>query len=269
MADNGDKGPLPPSLARAWGLCELPDKGPKRGLSVERIVHATIKIARTEGLSAVTMNRVAASLGTVGMSLYRYVSNKDELVSLMVDSAYGTPPDPAGPGEGWRTALHRWAHGELAVLQRHPWVINVPISGPPITPNLVNWFERGLRCFAGTALSEGEKVLAVLLVSSLVRSQATLTTQLTARVQAGRSGDPGARLTEQTSGYGDLLRRLIDKVRFPALSAAVKAGVFDGSGAGSDDPGNLEFDFGLNRILDGIETFMHSSTNRSRGTGEI
>ena len=56
---------LPASIEAAWGLRQRPTKGPKRGLSLERIVEAAMKIAASDGLAAVSMGRVAADLEVV------------------------------------------------------------------------------------------------------------------------------------------------------------------------------------------------------------
>ena len=92
---------LPAAVAAAWGVRAHPGKGPKPGLSLERIVAAAVKIASRDGLDAVSMSRVAAELGASTMSLYRYVNAKDELVKLMIDAAWGSPP-PRGAGDAHR-----------------------------------------------------------------------------------------------------------------------------------------------------------------------
>ena len=46
--------PLPPSIALAWGRAERPRRGPKPGLSLERIVAAGIHLAATDGLGSVS-----------------------------------------------------------------------------------------------------------------------------------------------------------------------------------------------------------------------
>jgi AcrR family transcriptional regulator len=48
------------------------------------------------------MSRVAAELGSSPMSLYRYVSAKDELLALMVDAAIETRPQAPAAEESWR-----------------------------------------------------------------------------------------------------------------------------------------------------------------------
>src|ERR1700750_3099854 len=92
---------LSPGIAAAWGVKTVTTKGPKPGLSLERIVAAAVRMADAEGLDAVSMNRVAKELGTGAMSLYRYVESKQELLALMIDAAIGeVPPTPAGGGRG-------------------------------------------------------------------------------------------------------------------------------------------------------------------------
>ena len=85
---------MPATVAAAWGVRERSQKGPKPALSLARIVDAGVRLADSEGLDAVSMGRVAASLGTAPMSLYRHVSSKEELVRLMVDAAWGDSPGP-------------------------------------------------------------------------------------------------------------------------------------------------------------------------------
>src|SRR2546430_15912316 len=84
-----------------WGLRERPTRGPKPALSIERIAAAAVAVADVEGMAAVSMQRVASELDFTKMSLYRYVTGKDELIAAMIEAAGGGPPDPSeGPG-GW------------------------------------------------------------------------------------------------------------------------------------------------------------------------
>ncbi|HEY1619933.1 MAG TPA: TetR/AcrR family transcriptional regulator, partial [Streptosporangiaceae bacterium] len=68
-----------------WGSRERPSRGPRPGLSVERIVAAAVGIADAAGLGAVSMQRVASEVGFATMALYRYVPGKTELISIMID----------------------------------------------------------------------------------------------------------------------------------------------------------------------------------------
>jgi AcrR family transcriptional regulator len=241
MDDNRDTG-LPASIAAAWGLRERPQKGPKRELSLDRIVGAAVRLADSEGLGAVSMSRVAADIGASTMALYRYVTAKDELLELMVDAGQGPPPPASAPGEGWRAGLSRWAWAEAAAYRRHPWALFIPISGPPVTPNAVSWLESGLQSLRDTGLSDGEKMPVILLLTGYVRNAATVAVQVDAAfLSTAPSGhDPMA-------GYARLLARLIDPQRFPALTAVLASGVLSKTEEWDD-----EFIFGLDRVLDGI-----------------
>jgi len=232
-------------VAAAWGLRTPSGRGPRPGLTLERIVAAGVRIASAEGIGAVSMGRVAHELGAATMALYRHVAAKDELLALMVDAAFREPP-PA-PTAGWRPALAAWAAAHLAVLRRYPWVVRVPIGGPPLLPNLVAWFEAGLAGLARTNLTESEKVSVLLLVNGFVRNEATLGADLRASADAR-----GASPRDAGAIYGRLLGGLVDRERHPALSAVLAARVFDGP----DDDGDAGFAFGLERILDGVAVLV-------------
>jgi AcrR family transcriptional regulator len=244
MDDQSGTG-LPASIEAAWGVRRRPNKGPRPALSLERIVAAAVRVAAAEGLAAVSMGRVAAELRVSTMSLYRYVGSKDELLALMADLAYEVPPARRGPQEGWREGLSRWAWTELAAYRRNPWVLRIPISGPPVTPNTIAWLERGLDCLRDTGLREDEKLSVILLLTGFVRNQATLDADISAAQAAG------AAPPEVMASYGRLLAKLTDPERFPALHAVIGSGVLE-----EPDDVDGEFVFGLERVLDGIETLI-------------
>ncbi|AXK33169.1 TetR/AcrR family transcriptional regulator [Streptomyces armeniacus] len=237
---------LPPGLARAWGLREGTRKGPRPGLTTDRIVSTGIALAAAEGLTAVSMGRVAAELGVSTMSLYRYVGSKDELLILMEDAAYGTPPEGPPPEDGWRPALTAWAAELRAASHRNLWALRIPITTPPATPHSVAWMERGLACMRGTGLDPGEKLGVIMLLSSFVRQEARLMSDLDAAARAD-----GSSLQEATAAYGRLLGELTDAQRFPEITAVLRSGVIDEPGDPDDD-----FGFGLNTLLDGVAVLV-------------
>jgi len=241
---------LPAEVAAAWGVRERSHKGPKPALSLAKIVDAAVQIADTEGLDAVSMGRVATALGAAPMSLYRHVASKEELRRLMVDAAWGDPPGPLAPGETWRDGLSRWAWAMRANARRHPWVVRIPISGLPILPREIAWFEEALACLAGTGLTEARKASVIMLVSGYVRNLAATEADIIAAVMAS-----GQDYDEWMRSYPRMLGQLTDARRFPALAAFIEAGVFDQA----DDPDD-EFIFGLDRILDGIAALIKPVT---------
>jgi AcrR family transcriptional regulator len=205
-----------------------------------------MRVATASGLDAVSMARVAREIGAATMALYRYVGAKEELLALMVDQAFESTPAPRSADEDWRGSLTRWARQHRDVLRRYPWVIRIPVSGPPVTPNLVVWFERGLACLAGTGLTSGEKLSALLLVNGFVRHDAVFN----ADIQRGAKRSSRA-LQDAARSYGPLLASLTTADRFPAIHEAIASGAFEHPGDPDDD-----FDFGLERVLDGIAVLV-------------
>jgi AcrR family transcriptional regulator len=222
--------PLPRVLEILWR--DTPPARRTRGLSRERIVAAAIELVEAEGLNALSMARLAERLGCGTMSLYRHVANKDELLTFMLSTAPDPPPTPADPSD-WRGALTDWAAGLWDVYHRHPWVLQTAAAGPPADPGQLAWLDAGLAALGGTGLAERDKLAAVMAILHYVRGAAALD------IEAGHVDMPG---------YPALLRRLLDAERFPALAAAVAAGVFD---QGDDDP-QAAFRSGLGQLLDGI-----------------
>jgi AcrR family transcriptional regulator len=120
-----------------WGV--TPETVPRRGTGLDRatIVRAAIAIADTDGMESVTMRRVAERLNTGPMSLYRYVPDKDALVSMMVDQVMGGsgPSLPTDLPSHWRDALRLVAEVIWTVCQDHPWYPEAIMVRPPLTPN--------------------------------------------------------------------------------------------------------------------------------------
>lgn len=248
MSDETGTG-LPASIEAAWGIRERGRSG-RRMLTLDRICEAGITLADRDGLAAVSMARVAGELGVSTMALYRHVASKDELLVVMADAALGDPPVAATAEEGWRAGVSRWAWRELDVLRQRPWLLHVMFKAPPMTPNNIRWLEQNLRSLHATGLSENEKVSTSLLVSGFVVNWATLTAEVAATVRA-KGGDP----TRAFADYGRQLSMLVDPERFPAVSRAIAAGAFDDDPAESKD---AEFQFGLDRVLDGVEMLVHA-----------
>ena len=248
MSTDAQPDELPPGVALAWGLRENSRRGPRPALSLTRIVEAATEVADTEGLEALSMSRLARQLGFTTMAVYRYVRSKDELLTVLLDELVGPPP--ALPATGWREDLEVWARAMLATFRRHPWAAQVPISGMPMTPNQVAWMEACLAALAPTPLVMHERASVLLMVSGVVRNEASLEADLArARMFTGPHGD------EQMRSFAQLLRRLTEGGSYPALTAMIDSGVWDVA-----DPPDAEFDFALGRALDGIAALIDART---------
>ncbi|OUZ12793.1 TetR family transcriptional regulator [Aeromicrobium sp. PE09-221] len=234
---------LPRGIALAWGIAAAPQRGPKREMSVERIVETAVELADVEGIGAVSMSAVASRLGFTPMSLYRYVSAKDDLLLLMQEEATGLPPEEFRAEGGWRARLGVLFGAQVEIYLRHPWILSLPISGSPITPNSSAWLDALLESLAGTPLSQEERIAVSLLVSGHARWYGTV---LAGYSEAAREGGASAEeISERESALYDLV---IVADEFPALRRAIDAGVF----VSVSDP----FLFGIERIFDGVEHYI-------------
>lgn len=234
---------LPRGIALAWGVAANPQRGPKREMSVERIVEAAVEIADAEGLGAVSMAAVAARLGFTPMSLYRYVSAKEDLILLMQEEATGTPSDEVGEAGGWREQLEALYREQVQNHLTHPWVLDIPISGAPITPNAAAWMDAGLRALDDTQLTYAERLAVMLFVGGSARWAGSIYAGY-ARLER-EEGLAGPDITRRED---EMFRALITADGFPHLRAAIEAGTF----LDESDP----FAFGLARGLDGIGDYI-------------
>ena len=166
--------PLPPGLDLLWGRRGRGKRGPRPGLSADAIAEAAIRLADAEGLEAVSMARVAPELGFTTMSLYRHVASKDELLQLMWNASALGAEDLVLEGDGWRPRLRMWATVQRDMMDRHPWITQMPMAAPPLAPNSLIFVERGLETFDGTGLADADKLRIIGLLSSFTLSEARM-----------------------------------------------------------------------------------------------
>lgn len=240
---------LPPGLDLLWGRREPGRRGPKPGLSVHAIVQAAIELADDQGLEAVSMARVAQALGFTTMSLYRYVKSKDELLALMWNASARGAEELVIEGDSWREKLRGWALVQRDMLDRHPWITQMPIAAPPLAPNSLTFVERGLETLDDTRLDDASKLRVIGLLSSYTLSEARMAHDAArAAAQATATGQPSA------TSFEGLLRQLIDESSYPRLHRIAWAGEIGDNPSGFDEQD--EFAFGIERILDGVQALI-------------
>ena len=89
-------------------------------LSRDRVLAGAIKVADAGGIGALTIRSLAQELGVKPMSVYHYVTNKDEIIDSIVDLVYSEIDLPA-PGGDWQVEMRRRANSARRVLAVHPW----------------------------------------------------------------------------------------------------------------------------------------------------
>jgi AcrR family transcriptional regulator len=231
---------LPPGLALAWGVSSPGRRGPKPAHSVGRIVQAGVDLADADGIGALSLPKLAARIGVTTNALYRYVQSKDELLVLVRDAGWGAPPKSIRRTAGWRAAATAWVHAVLDGYHARPWLLDVPVPGAPVTPNLLRWLECLLDSMRETPLSGPDRLRCALVLDGYAYSTASLL----------RKVEEAAAEPEQYTAANEFLLRRLRTDGFPALAEVMADGTY---GSGSDTE---QVDFGLLRVLDGIDALI-------------
>ena len=115
------------------------------GLSLDRIVTETLALIDEQGIAMASMRSVGERLGVRAMSLYRYVSSREELfdavVERIVDELADDPEVREHPDEGWQDYLARLARGVRRYARAHPHAFPLVATRPPDAP----WINPPLR----------------------------------------------------------------------------------------------------------------------------
>lgn len=236
------------SLKLLWEGTEKPKRGPRQKVELGALVSAAIEIADTEGLGAVSTRRVAEKVGISPMSFYTYIPGKAELLDLMLDTVYGETAGPDGPAGDWRARLERAARDSWQVYLRHPWLLQVATSRPPLGPHLVAKYDRELRAVDGIGLTDVEMDLVVQMVGDYVHGAAR--TAVSATLVTQRTG-----LTDEQwwSRVAPVLEKVLDPAAHPTAGRVGTAAAIEYNG--TVDPARA-FDFGLRLLLDGVEALI-------------
>lgn len=237
-------GDIARSLELLWGTGERPSRGPKPGLTLDRIITTAVGVADAEGLDALSMRRLSTELGTGTMTLYRYVPGKAELLDLMLDRVQGEPltVDASEVPGDWRVAVDVMAHTYRATLRAHPWLLKINQARTVLGPSALRGLELALTGLRGMGLTDPELIGVIITVNSFVEGLAR--TETHAAEAARETGLSDAAFWEGQRPY---------------LERAMLSGGYPRMAALSEDAFGSDFDhfaFGLGRIVDGLEALV-------------
>ena len=238
------------SLERLWGRQEPGRRGPKQRLSTAEVVEAAIALADSDGVQALSMRKVAQAVGVSPMSLYTYVPSKAELLDLMFDRVLGDAADPDNTVTTWREKLAFMARERWGLSERHPWLLDLAMHRPPLGPNMMRKALAMLGALANMGLAPEETGLAADVLQDYI----------TGALRSARE----AREAEALSGLSDaqwfaivwpVLEKHLDPQHFQTVSRMSEA---RRERTRSPDQRAARFEFGLERVLDGLEVFINT-----------
>lgn len=240
-----------------WEDRSRPTRGPKPSLTPDDVVRAAMQIADKDGLGALTMQAVSARLGLTTMAVYRYFPSKEALFDAIVDAGMGQPPRPREPRGDWRAELTEWAHAKRTMLISRPWLAELPFVAAPHGPNWLSWLEAVVDSLSCTNLTGEEKGQMLSILDGYTRGASDTAISL------ARARTAGISEKEWAAAVGADLGRAIGDPRFPAF-AALLTGPQDSHNRTMEE----SFDFGLQRVLDGIQLYIEAAMTRRENSAD-
>lgn len=244
-----------PTLPLLWRhVLPAGEDAPRRGrppkVSVDAVVDTAIELADRDGLEAVSMRTLAERLGVGAMTLYSYVASRDDLVVLMFDQVLGRTELPPLAGD-LRARLTTVAEVQLAECRAHPWLLDVVGVRPWLGPNVADRYEWQLSAVEGVGLDDIEMDQTITLVAGFA-------TNIARAEHAVRQAERQSGMTdlEWWEANGEELGRVMAGRDYP-IAGRVGSAAGEAYQAGTDP--NRELEFGLARILDGIEAHVSRS----------
>jgi AcrR family transcriptional regulator len=205
----------------------------------EAVVATAVVVADAEGLSALTMRRVATALGAGTMSLYTYVSERDALLELMIDAVTGEQPLPSPTGE-WRADLAAFARAQRDLMRRHPWLPVALTGRRTLGPNALKALDHALALLEPSSVPLNERMEALALVSGCVASH--VGREVAQHQALGQTGD----VQEFAASNTRYLAAAVQSGAHPHLAEAMAA-----SGADEQDA-DQAFERTLARAISGL-----------------
>jgi AcrR family transcriptional regulator len=228
-----------------------PRREPRSTLTRDQIVAEALRLLDAEGAEALSMRKLAAALGVGTTSLYWHVANRDELIELVANEIYGELDLPdAGEMHDWRAATRRFAHSMRSGIVRHRWVVSEldhVVAAVP-GPNLSQATESMLAVFeaAGFPLPEAERALNTVsaYVAGIALSEAALHGLL------ARHGQTPQEWLDDTMRGAEQITEDYERLHTTVTNYVGK----DPQQAMDED-----FEYGLERILDGLQARLDAS----------
>lgn len=243
----GHAGTVPISL---WLRSDEPKRGPHPTHTLDEIADACVHLVDAEGMRALSMRRIAESIGTSAASLYRYVSGKDDLLALMADRVAGSY-DFAPLTGNVRTDVLAVAEQARALHRRHPWLRQAPTTD--LGPNAMRYLDQLVGALAPAKLDSTVTMMGVALLSGWVTNFA--------------AQESGGDAVSDAGGGAEHLSAMLVQGNYPHL-ARLFASAGDEVAAPLDN--DTAFIAGIDALLFGIAPpTPHSRMSHSYSSGGL
>jgi AcrR family transcriptional regulator len=214
------------------------------------VLRAAIKIADSGGLESLTMRRLAEDLGAEAMSLYYHVANKESLLDGIADAVVAEINDVVGAigapsaGPAWKTAVRQRILSARQVLLSHPWAPRVLETRSTTSLAVLLYYDGLLRLMRDGGFSYD-------LIHHAMHALGSRALGFSQEMFDPSSGAGDEETAAALESMADTIPHLV------AMLADVAHDDPDSTLGWCDD--QTEFEFGLDIILDGLDTMREGS----------
>lgn len=218
--------------------------GPRQRLDLDDVLRVAIEVADHDGLGAVSMRTLAAGLGIGAMSVYTYVTSRDQLIALMVDETLGRIDLPAHDRD-ISARLEAVADLSYRVHRRHPWLADASGLRPGLGPHAFALYEWQLEAVQPLGFDDIELDQSVDLLTGFAVNASSL---------ASQSAEPAENDQEWWATVAPVLGDVTDETMYPL---AHRVGTAAGEAYGAARDAGREYEFGLKAIVRGLTELSH------------
>jgi AcrR family transcriptional regulator len=212
----------------------------RKPLSRAHVLQAAITLADEAGLEAFSMRGLAQELGVVPMALYKHVASKDDLLDGMVDMVFDEIEAPSADLD-WKSAMRRRALSTRDALKRHSWAIGMMESRHPGPANLRN-HNAVMGCLRKAGFPFQMAIHAYSVQDAYIYGFALQEKDL--RLETSDSAGEAAQRRAKAIGALDDYPYLVE------IATKLPASGYDNT---------VEFAWGLDLILDGLDRLLHGA----------
>jgi AcrR family transcriptional regulator len=222
---------------------ERPEPQPRAApvpLSRTKIAAAAIRLADAHGLDGLSVRKIAKELGVGPMRLYDYVTNRSELLDLMVDVVYARIA-AVGRHSGWRATVQAIANATRDAALDHEWFSDLLGGRPHLGPHALAVGEATAaalsRAPGGRGIDDLQRALGAFNAFIIGALRSEITERRTAR-------STGTDEAAWQASLGPYLTRMLETGRYPTVARLV----IDGAHLDARET----FNHNLSTVLDGI-----------------
>lgn len=236
-------------FALLWDEPDPSAVGRPARVSRREVVAAAVELADEQGVARLSMRAVAKALGVGTMTLYSHVPGRQELIDLMIESAYAELDLP-GADLGWRPALETYARGHWAMFRAHPWLLDINPWRMPLGPHVLTAQDVGVRCLVDTGLSAVQVVETIGVVDNSIIGAAR-----SAAAEVDDERREGVGYEDYWTATQQFWEERFDPTRFPSMTRLWTVGAYDTAAT--------PFDLRLDNLLDTIELLIDQARANS------